>query len=59
MEIKVGIMEIRLRVGLPLNSGWRQIREISNERGVLLKLSESEPAERRGAARVEGIGSLF
>ena len=49
-------MEIRLQVGLLLNSDWRQIRDISNERGVLLELSESEPAERH-ESKVSGAYS--
>ena len=49
-------MEIRLRVGLSLNFGWRQIREISNERGELLELSESKPAERH-ESKVSGTYS--
>ena len=46
-------MEIRPRVGLALNSGWRQIREISNECGGPLELSE-----RSGTSRGY-IGSLY
>ena len=40
-------MEIRLRVGLPLNSGWRQIREISNECGGPLRAVRKERHESR------------
>ena len=55
MSRSVEVMEIRLRVGLPLNSGWRQIRTliISNECGGPARAVRERT---RGAARVQGIG---